>query len=132
MYTMKQVCEMTGMTYEGLKYYCNQGLVPYVKRDENNRRVFDDADVLWINHLGYIRRCRMGIKELRDFVALCLEGESTVAKRKSIIQKKRGELAAQIALLQKNLEYADREIAFYDKVLSGEIEYKSGLVPQNR
>ena len=33
MYTMKEVCKETGMTYEGLKFYCNQGLVPNVKRD---------------------------------------------------------------------------------------------------
>ena len=33
MYTMREVCKETGMTYEGLKFYCNQGLVPNVKRD---------------------------------------------------------------------------------------------------
>ena len=33
MYTMREVCKETGMTYEGLKFYYNQGLVPNVKRD---------------------------------------------------------------------------------------------------
>ncbi len=33
MYTMKEVCRETGMTDEGLKFYCNQGFVPNVKRD---------------------------------------------------------------------------------------------------
>ena len=28
MYTMREICRETGMTYEGLKSYCNQGLVP--------------------------------------------------------------------------------------------------------
>ena len=27
MYTMKQACEKTGLSYETLKFYCNQGLV---------------------------------------------------------------------------------------------------------
>ena len=45
---MKKVCEMTGLTYETLKFYCNKGLVPNVKRGENNYRVFDDRDVEWI------------------------------------------------------------------------------------
>ena len=31
MYTMKDVCHETGMTYETLKFYCNEGLVPNVK-----------------------------------------------------------------------------------------------------
>ena len=34
MYTMKQACEKTGLSYETLKFYCNQGLVPNVKRDK--------------------------------------------------------------------------------------------------
>ncbi len=34
MYTMMQVCRKTNMTYQTLKFYCNQGLVPHVKRDE--------------------------------------------------------------------------------------------------
>lgn len=40
MYTMLETCRKTGMTYETLKFYCNEGLVPNVKRDKNNRHVF--------------------------------------------------------------------------------------------
>ena len=45
MYTMKQSCEKTGLAYETLKFYCNQGLVPNVKRDKNNHRCFNDKDI---------------------------------------------------------------------------------------
>ncbi len=33
MYSMKEACTLTNMTYENLKFYCNEGLVPNVKRD---------------------------------------------------------------------------------------------------
>ena len=48
MYTMMQVYRELDMTYQTLKYYCNEGLVPNVKRDGNNRRIFDEKDVKWI------------------------------------------------------------------------------------
>lgn len=32
MYSMKEACKLTDMTYENLKFYCNEGLVPNVKR----------------------------------------------------------------------------------------------------
>ena len=51
MYTMMQICRETGMTYQTLKYYCNEGLVPGVKRDRNNRRIFDEKDLKWIRDL---------------------------------------------------------------------------------
>lgn len=47
MFTMKQACEQTQLPYETLKFYCNQGLVPNVKRDKNNRRIFDERDISW-------------------------------------------------------------------------------------
>ena len=28
LYTMMLVCKETGMTYQALKFYCNEGLVP--------------------------------------------------------------------------------------------------------
>ena len=59
MYTMKQACEKTGLSYETLKFYCNQGLVPNVKRDGNNRRVFADREDPLSQQSGF----RRGIKE---------------------------------------------------------------------
>ena len=74
MYSMKEVCKLTGMKYETLKYYCNEGLVPNVKRSENNYRVFDERDVAWIESLSCLKRCGMGIAEMKEYVGLCLEG----------------------------------------------------------
>lgn len=28
MYSMKEACALTGMTYENLKFYCKEGLYP--------------------------------------------------------------------------------------------------------
>ena len=48
---MMQVCRELDMTYQTLKFYCNEGVIPNVKRDHNNRRVFDEKDVKWIKIL---------------------------------------------------------------------------------
>lgn len=77
-YTMMQVCKETGMTYQALKFYCNEGLVPNVKRDKNNRRVFDERDVAWISSLTSLKKCGMSIQEMKDYLALCLQGERTI------------------------------------------------------
>ena len=52
MYSMKETCEKVGMTYETLKYYCNEGLIPNVNRNKGNYRVFDDNDINWIKNLS--------------------------------------------------------------------------------
>lgn len=87
MYTMMQVCRETDMTYQALKFYCNQGLVPNVKRDQNNRRVFDEHDIKWIKDLMCLKRCGMSIQEMKEYLALCLEGPSTIPQRKVLLEK---------------------------------------------
>jgi len=66
LYTMKLACEKTGLSYETLKFYCNQGLIPDVKRDEQNRRVFTDDNIAWINSLTCLKNCGMGIQEMKE------------------------------------------------------------------
>ncbi len=77
-FTMMQVCRELGMTYQTLKFYCNQGLVPNVKRDRNNRRVFSANDVEWLRGLACLKRCGMSIEEMRAYLGLCLEGPASM------------------------------------------------------
>ena len=78
-------CRELGMTYQTLKFYCNQGLVPNVKRDKNNRRVFDERDVEWLRGLGCLKRCGLSIEEMREYLDMCLEGESSIPARKAFL-----------------------------------------------
>lgn len=131
MYTMKQACEKTGLAYETLKFYCNQGLVPNVKRDQNNYRVFDEKDIAWINSLHCLKNCGMSISEMQEYVNLCLLGESSIPERKAILQVKRSHLLEQIKSIQECIDYIDWKQQFYDDVLSGKTKYYSNLISDN-
>lgn len=128
MYTMKEACEQTGLSYETLKFYCNQGLVPKVKRDKNNRRIFNDKDIAWINSLHCLKNCGMSISEMQEYVKLCIIGESSIPERKVILETKRNSLLQQIKVLQDSIDYIDWKQGFYDDVLSGKTKYYSNLV----
>lgn len=128
-YTMLQACRETGMTYQGLKFYCNAGLVPNVKRDKINRRIFDDNDIAWIKSLRKLRKCGMSLADIREYMTLCLQGESSIPERKVILSRTRERLTAQIEELKESLSYIDSKQGFYDGVISGEIQYVSNLLP---
>lgn len=128
MFTMKETCNQVGLTYEALKFYCNQGLVPNVKRDKNNRRVFDSNDVAWIKSLGCLKNCGMSIQEIKEYLALCLDGESSIPVRKIVLEKKRKELCLQLEQIKQSIDYIDWKQGFYDDVLSGKIKYYSNLI----
>ena len=128
MYSMKEACSLTDMTYENLKFYCNEGLVPNVKRDRRNYRVFDEHDIKWIQSLNCLKSCGMSIAEMKTYLSLCLEGEGTIPERKVILAEKKEALLQSIAELQKAVAFIDWKQGFYDDVLSGKTEYYSNLV----
>lgn len=128
MYTMMQVCRELDMTYQTLKFYCNEGLVPNVKRDHNNRRVFDEKDIKWIKDLTCLKKCGMSIQEMKEYLALCLQGESTIMKRKEMLSRKQEMLRESIRELENSIDYIDWKQNFYDEVLSGKRPYVSNLI----
>ncbi len=116
------------MTYQALKFYCNEGLVPNVKRDANNRRVFDERDVKWIKDLVCLKRCGMSIQEMKEYLDLCLQGPSTIPQRKVLLERKREALRALIRELEDSVDYIDWKQNFYDEVLAGKRPYVSNLI----
>ena len=125
---MKQCCEATGMSYEALKFYCNEGLVPNVKRAGNNYRVFDEHDVNWIRSLACLKRCGMSIQEMKEYLALCLQGQSTIPERMELLQKYKRNIHARMAELQDSLDFIAWKEDFYKEVLEGKTEYHSDLI----
>jgi len=124
---MKEVCEEVGMSYTTLKFYCNAGLIPNVKRDKNNHRIFDDHDVAWIKSLSCLKNCEMSIEEMKNYLELCLGGEKTIPQRKIMLDKKQQQLQEKIKNLQDAVAYIDWKQNFYDEVLSGKTKYFSNL-----
>lgn len=128
MYTMMQVCRTLDMTYQTLKFYCNEGLIPNVKRDSNNRRTFDEQDIKWIKDLTCLKKCGMSIQEMKGYLSLCLEGQSTILSRKEMLAQKRTALLSEIEELNASVAYIDWKQNFYDDVLSGKQPYISNLI----
>lgn len=128
LYTMKETCSKTGLSYDTLKFYCNEGLVPNVKRDKNNYRVFNDKDIAWINSLSCLKNCGMSINEMKEYLNLCLIGESSIPDRKRILDVKLEELNNKIKKIEESINFINWKQSFYDDILSGKTKYYSNLV----
>lgn len=130
MYSMKQTCQITGLNYQTLKFYCNQGLIPNVKRDKNNYRIFDDNNINWIKSLTCLKKCGMSIEEMKNYLNYCLEGKSTIPDRKRLLELKQQELEEKKKEIEECLAYIAWKQNFYNDVISGKIKYFSYLKPQ--
>ena len=71
----------------------------------------------------------MSIQEMKDYLELCLQGESSISKRKEMLTKKQESLRESIKELEDSVAYIDWKQNFYDEVLSGKRPYVSNLIP---
>ena len=109
---MKETCQKVGLSYQTLKFYCNEGLIPHIKRDTNNYRVFDDRDVDWIMNLLCLKRCGMSIENMKAYVDLIAKGDPSMQQRKEMLLKQKEDLLKEQDLLNANLAYIDKKLKY--------------------
>lgn len=115
MYTLKEVCQMLDMTEHTLRYYTDIEVIPNVKRDKNNHRIFDDQAIEWLRGTKYLRGLGMSIEAIKEYHKLCQEdGDEAVKQRYQII-------LAQQKIAEKELEYAKQRLAFIQKKAANEL-----------
>lgn len=48
MHTVKEAAMITGLTEHAVRFYTDKGLVPSVRRNKNNIRLFDEESINWL------------------------------------------------------------------------------------
>ena len=127
-YSMKDVCQQTGIRYETLKFYCNEGLVPNVKRDHKNYRIFCEHDIAWIESLQRLRRCGMSLKDMKTYMSLCLDGPQTIQIRQRMLEKTRERLVNQLEEISECIVYIDEKQDYFNDVLNDTAPYTCNLI----
>jgi DNA-binding transcriptional MerR regulator len=124
MNTVKEVSVMLGMTEHTIRYYTDKGLVPSIKRDKNNNRLFDEESINWLTGIKHLKACGMSIDAIKDYVDLCLKGDSTIEDRYEIILKQKEATNAQLEEITKRAKYLENKANHYMDIINN-------IVPDN-
>ena len=66
MLTVKDVAKKFNISEHAVRYYSDENLIPNLKRDKNNNRIFDEEALNWIHGIICLRNCGMSIKSIID------------------------------------------------------------------
>ena len=114
MYTIKEVAEKTGLSPYTIRFYATEGLLPMIKRNENNVRIFEESDLESIYIIECLKNCGMTLKEIKKFTDWTLEGDSTIENRLKLFQEKFCELQEKISKMNETLDALRYKIWFYE------------------
>ena len=96
-YTVGQMAKMLGLAGSTLRYYDKEGLLPFVERSSGGNR--------------------MSIKDIKKYIVLLQQGDSTIQERLELFQQQRTVLLEQMASLQQTLNTLDYKCWYYETAL---------------
>jgi DNA-binding transcriptional MerR regulator len=112
-YTIKQVSEKTGLPPHVLRYYENEGLLPFVARSRSGIRRYSDNDLEGLGLVCCLKNTGMPIKQIKNFVELSMEGDMTLQQRCELLREHKKVVEAQMLEMQKYLEKVTHKIEYF-------------------
>ncbi|MEI4526393.1 MerR family transcriptional regulator [Priestia megaterium] len=115
-YSMKEMNEKTGLSAPTLRYYEKEGILPFVERDENGKRLYNDMNIEWIRFILALRSTGMPLAEIKRYVELYKQGESTIKERKNMMLQHKEAVEEEMSKTFKYLEQINYKLALYDSL----------------
>lgn len=122
MYTIKEVADKMDISEHTLRFWAKNGLFPFIKRNENNIRLFSDNDLEWVKIVKCLRSVGTENKAVKRYVDLCVQGNSTIKERYEIIKKTKLKAERQMQELQKQLGMLEYKEKFYENLIKNNLE----------
>ena len=114
MYTIGQVSEIFGLPISTLRYYDKQGLFPNMERVSGIRK-FSDTEMEALRVIECLKKSGLEIKDIKQFMDWCVEGESTYPQRKALFEKQRERLEAELVHMNKVLDMLKFKCWYYEQ-----------------
>jgi DNA-binding transcriptional MerR regulator len=113
---IKEAAEKFGLPTHTLRYYEQEGLLPFLKRDENGNRVFEESDLSWLELIICLRKTDIALSKLREIVELTTEGDWTIPQRKRILEDHKEKMFEKQRQLDRAFAKIDHKLHYYDEL----------------
>ena len=114
MYTIGQVSEMFDLPISTLRYYDKEGLLPFVARSSGGIRQFRESDIEWLRVIGCMKKAGMSLKDIRIYIELAVQGDSTIDARLAMFRRQQDTLRAQMQQLQDTMQVLEYKCWYYE------------------
>ncbi len=114
LYTVGEMAKRFNIAPSTLRFYDKEGLLPFVERSSGGIRMFKENDIGWLTIIDCLKQTGMSIKNIKEFVTLCMEGDSTIGQRMELIDSQRDAVHEQIIGLQEMLHILNYKHWYYE------------------
>lgn len=128
--TIREVSEKYEISQDTLRYYERVGMIPPVTRTESGIRDYQEKDLGWVELAMCMRSAGLTVDAMIQYVRLSQTGDSTFARRCTLLQEQREHLLKQRARIDAALERLNYKISRYEAaVKSGKLSWEKSADP---
>lgn len=129
-YSIGEVSDKTGIAISTLRYYDREGFFPDMERSTGGIRVFSDNELHTLQMIECLKSSGMSIKEIKEFLFWCQEGDCSLRKRRDMFYHRLEEVKKQIEELQKTKNLLEYKCWYYDAAIAGGSEEAVKNLPE--
>ncbi len=116
-YTVGQMAKMLGLAGSTLRYYDKKAFFPLWNVLPAVSGCFGEKDYEWLQIIECLKKAGMPIKDIKKYIVLLQQGDSTIQERLELFQHQRTVLLEQMASLQQTLNTLDYKCWYYETAL---------------
>ena len=113
-YSIGEVANKLNIPTSTLRYYDREGLLSNVKRSNGGIRVFSDLELAALSMVECLKATGMQIKEIKQFLDWCSEGDSTLEKRRDMYLQRKEVVKKQMEELQNTMDVIEYKCWYYE------------------
>ncbi|HEL9600016.1 TPA: MerR family transcriptional regulator [Listeria monocytogenes] len=99
-----------------MRYYEREGLIPFLARDKNNNRIFDNDALHWLELLTCLRVTGMPLAKQKEIVELTKGGDGTVSERIAVLKEHQQDMYRRQAELDRAFKKIEKKLACYEEL----------------
>ena len=122
LYTVGEMARVTDIPASTLRYYDQEGLLPFVSRPKGGGRMFSEADYSTLMDIDCLKKSGLSSKEIRAYMNLAQEGDSSLKERQAMFEKRREAVKEQIQELEHTLALLNYKCWYYETAVQAGTE----------
>ena len=119
-----ELSKRTNLSIPTLRYYEDLGLLK-PDRDRNNRRIYSENDISWLDFIMRLKKTNMPMKDIILYSELRYQGDETVPERMELLENQMKKLEDDKSEIEKSISMLSRKIEIYKLKLSNKLLHPS-------
>ena len=129
LYTVGEMAKVMGLPASTLRYYDQEGILPFVERSNGGIRMFSDKDYEWLKVIECLKKSGLSIKEIRAYMDMVSRGDDSLGERLELFRSRREAVQRQMEEMMATLKILEFKCWYYEEAIKDGTEARVSSLP---